>query len=267
MEHGLACSFASEAAGGLADRVEEAAAAAEAAGLSSWWSLGEREVVADRSFDPVLGLQCVARATSRLRIGLSGELLAVQPAAVRAKQIASLDFFGGGRVELGLDLADPPPELVDPEHDDADHLGRALERLDAMSALWTMPRAAHAGERFAFHGASALPRPVGGRVPTVHLRGASAEVLRRYVSVIGTPAGRLAWRETPDELAAGQALVTDVLGAAADDVRHTWFVDPDALDGARRAVAGGDVRVDELVVVLDHVPSTDEVAALAPVTA
>jgi alkanesulfonate monooxygenase SsuD/methylene tetrahydromethanopterin reductase-like flavin-dependent oxidoreductase (luciferase family) len=199
-------------------------------------------VVVDSSLDPTLGLQCAARATSRLRLGYSGELPSVQPAAVRAKQIASVDWFSGGRVHLGL----------------------SLERYAAMCALWTQRRARHAGERFSFRGASALPRPLGDRVPTTHVRSTSAAVLERFVAGAGVPDGWLAWRETPEQLVAGVAVLEAVLGAAAADVRRTWFVDVDSVAEARAAVTGLDVRVDELVVVLDRLPTADDLRALAP---
>jgi alkanesulfonate monooxygenase SsuD/methylene tetrahydromethanopterin reductase-like flavin-dependent oxidoreductase (luciferase family) len=264
MEHGVASSLRLQDAGPLAEAIERSAAAVEDAGFASWWTLGEREVVVDSSLDPTLGLQCAARATSRLRLGYSGELPSVQPAAVRAKQIASVDWFSGGRVELGLDLAAPPEVLVDPLVGVEDHLGLSLERYAAMCALWTQRRARHAGERFSFRGASALPRPLGDRVPTTHVRSTSAAVLERFVAGAGVPDGWLAWRETPEQLVAGVAVLEAVLGAAAADVRRTWFVDVDSVAEARAAVTGLDVRVDELVVVLDRLPTADDLRALAP---
>lgn len=260
MEHGIACNLRLDGGAGLAERVEQAAGAAEAAGLVSWWASGEREVVTDRSLDPTLVLQCVARATSTLRLGYSGEAPAVQPAAVRAKQIATLDWFSGGRVELGLDLADPPSEIVDPAHADDDHLGRALDRYAAMTALWTQTRAEHAGTHVSFRGASALPKPVGDRVPTTHVRSVAADVLGRFVASAGRPAGWLSWRESPDQLAAGVGVLGDVLGDAAEAVRRTWFVDLDELADARAAVGRLGVRVDELVGVVDRVPTAGDLA-------
>lgn len=262
MEHGIACSFRVAQDARLADEVETAARAAEDAGLVSWWASGEREAAADRSLDPTLGLQCVARATTTLRLGYAGELPSVQPAAVRAKQIASLDWFSGGRLELGLDLAVPPADIVDPAHD-GDHLDRALDRHAAMRRLWTETRPAHKGDHVTFRGVIALPKPVGGRVPTTHLRSVAADVLERFVADNGRPAGWLAWRESPDQLVAGLATLEKVLGPEAEAVRRTWFVDAADFAAVRDAATGLDVRVDELVAVFDHVPSTADLALVA----
>src|SRR5690349_776980 len=129
MDLGIACAFRPTGGEALGTAIARAAAAAEQAGLASWWAGGDREAAADRAYDPVLGLQRVARATSRLRLGLSGELLALHRAAVRAKQLASIDWFGDGRLAVGLDLAAPPAVLADPFRDTGDHVGRAIDNL------------------------------------------------------------------------------------------------------------------------------------------
>lgn len=263
MELGLASNLRPESGERLVDRIEEAARAAETASLVSWWAFGEREVVASRSLDPTLGLQAVARATTTLRLGYSGELTSVQPAAVRAKQIASLDWFSGGRLEVGLDLAEPPAEVVDPVHADGDHLDRALDRLAAMRALWTSTRAAHDGPFVSFRGASALPKPVGARVPTLHVRAVDAPMLERVVASGLTVGGWLSWRTTPEQLAAQADVVEKVLGAAAGAVGRTWFVDLDDLAEAASTAREGTTRVDELVAVVDRVPTADDIDTIA----
>lgn len=269
MDLGLACSFRTTGGEGLGPAIARAGATADAAGLTTWWAAGDREAAADRGHDPTLGLQRVARVTSRLRLGLSGDILSLHSAAVRAKQIASTDWFGGGRLALGLDLAEPPAVLADPFRDVDDHVGRALDNLGAMRALWTQRRASYTGEHVAFSGAIALPKPVGDRVPTTHLRATTADVFERYVAARGVPDGWIAWGVDADGLAAADAVLTAVLGSEADAVRRTWCV-PVAdlaadLDAAR--ARAGSVRVDELVAYLDHVPGDAEIEQIAGVAA
>lgn len=263
MDLGIACSFRTTGTEALGTAIARAAATAERAGLASWWAGGDREAAADRAHDPTLGLQRVARATSRIRLGLSGDLLSLRGAAVRAKQIASIDWFGGGRLELGLDLAGPPPVLADPFREIGDHVGRCIDNLGAMRALWTQRRASHHGEHVSFTGAIALPKPVGDRVPATHLRATTADVLDRYVAAHAAPAGWLAWQAGRADLVAADAVLTRVLGEAAEDVRRTWCVPVADLPAAREAIASLPVRVDELVADLDHLPTDDEIAAIA----
>lgn len=263
MDLGIACSFRTTGGEALGTAIARAAASAERAGLASWWAGGDREAAADRAHDPALGLQRVARATSRIRLGLSGELLALHGAAVRAKQIASIDWFGGGRLELGLDLAAPPAVLADPFRETGDHVGRAIDNLGAMHALWTERRASYQGEHVSFTSAIALPKPEGDRVPATHLRATTADVLDSYVAAHGAPAGWLAWQAGSADLVASVAVLAKVLGDAADGVRRTWCVPVADLPAARNAVASLPVRVDELVADLDHLPTDDEIAAIA----
>ncbi|QWF22786.1 LLM class flavin-dependent oxidoreductase [Nocardioides sp. LMS-CY] len=263
MDLGLACSFRTTGGDRLGPALAQAGRAAEDLGFASWWAAGDREVAADRSHDPTLGLQCVARETTVIRLGCSGDILSTEVAAVRAKRIASLDWFGRGRVELGLDLARPPAALADPFRPVDDHVGLAVDRLAAMRQLWTQRRATHEGEHVSFAGAIALPKPVGDRVPATHLRATTPDVLERYVAACGAPHGWLAWLETPGELVAGVEALTQVLGEAADDVRRTWFVRAADLAASRDAVAGLQVRVDEVVAYVDHVPTPTELTGLA----
>lgn len=263
MDLGIACAFRTTAGEALGAAIARAGAAAEQAGLASWWAGGDREAAADRAHDPALGLQRVAAATSRIRLGLSGELLALHSAAVRAKQIAGVDWFGGGRLEVGLDLASPPAVLADPFRETGDHVGRALDNLGAMRTLWTQRRASYEGEHVSFTGAIALPKPAGDRVPATHLRATTADVLDRYVAAHGAPSGWLAWQSGRADLIASVGVLTKVLGGAADGVRRTWCVPVADLPTARQAVDSLPVRVDELVADLDHLPADDEIAAIA----
>lgn len=263
MDLGIACAFRTTGGEPLGAAITRAGATAEHAGLASWWAGGDREAASDRAHDPALGLQRVAWATSRIRLGLSGDLLSLRGAAVRAKQLASIDWFAGGRLELGLDLAEPPAVLTDPFRDPGDHLGRAIDNLGAMRALWTERRASYGGEHVSFSGAIALPKPVGDRVPATHLRSTPADVLDRYVAAHGAPAGWLVWHASGADLVASVAVLTKVLGDAADGVRRTWCVPVADVRAAREAVASLPVRVDELVADLDHLPTDDEIETVA----
>lgn len=264
MEHGVACSLRTRPGTRLAEAVAEAARTAEEAGLASWWTVGDREAATDRSFDPVLGLQVAARVTTRLRLATSGDLLSLVSPAVRAKQVATLDWLSRGRVEVGLDLAPPPPALADPFlEDERDSLEVALDHLAGMRALWTQDRAGYHGRVLSFAGAIALPKPVGARAPRTHVRAASTGVLERVVAAGVVPDGWLSWQQSADDLVRGIGELTAALGADAGGVRRTWFVPVADFYAAREALPDLGVRVDELVAVLDHVPAPVEVAALA----
>lgn len=263
MEHGVACSFRVDD-GSLLAAIESAASAAQESGLASWWSVGDREQAADGSHDAVLGLQCVARVTDRIRLGLSGEILGAHNLGVRAKQLASLDWFSGGRLELGLDLGELPaalrgPFIGSPEED----APGSAELLGAMRALWTNRRSQFTGEHITFAGAIALPKPVGDRALRTHVR--HGEALDRVLPELGEVSGWLAWETPVDTIGKALAELEDsleALGSDASSVRRTWFVPHGQTVEALGSAEVRDGRIDELVTVFDHVPSPDELHAL-----
>ncbi|MEV0153762.1 LLM class flavin-dependent oxidoreductase [Micromonospora sp. NPDC050686] len=261
MDIGIACAFESRQAGSLREAIRAAAVAAEDEGFASWWGLGDREVARTSSHDATLGLYCVARATRRIRLGLAGDVLAVRAAAVRAKQLATLDWFAGGRLELGIDLDDPGADLLEPGADVADPVGRSLDRLTAMEALWTQRRAEVSSPTVSFAGAIANPKPVGDRRLTVHLRNPGTPALRRVLETRGRIEAWTAWRLDPAALDAALSALRDALGADPGTVRRTWFVDAHLMPTSRAVAA--DAGIDELVAVFDRVPEPAELREVA----
>lgn len=255
MELGTACAFESGSAGSLYDAIQTGARAAEELGFASWWALGDREVLTSASHDPTMGLYCVARATRTIRLGFTGDLLSVRAAAVRAKQLAGLDWFSEGRVELGIDLEEPPRGLLEDDPPaGVDFLDVSMDRLAAMEALWTQRRGEVRSDTVTFSGAIALPKTVGERPLPVHLR--DIDLLPRVLEHRGRVDGWIAWHLDEDELRSGLGELADVLGDDAAQVRRTWFVDADRVEASREVAASA--GVDELVAVFDHVPGFDE---------
>ncbi|GAA0972492.1 hypothetical protein GCM10009555_025760 [Acrocarpospora macrocephala] len=256
MEFGIACDITTVGPG-LLGEIEAAAEAAEQAGFATWWASGDREQAVSGGHDAVLALQCVARATEGLGLRLSGDVLSARSPAVRAKQLATLDWFSDGRLEYGLDLG----AVLDQDSGETNPR-TAAEHLAAMRALWSQPRAAFEGERVAFRGAIALPRPAGGGLK-VHVRHGDPAVLRMLARHAD---GWLGWLVPADELPAALAGLAAALGEAgrpAVEVRRTWLVPGDEFAQARDIVsADPSLGVDELVAVFGTLPAPERVRAL-----
>lgn len=254
---GVACSVRPGDGASLADALREAVRAAEDCAVASWWAPGDREALAQRSYEPTLGLHIVAGASSALRLVISGDIPSLYSAPVRAKQIATLDWFSGGRVEHGIDLAPAPDLLIDESRPGAeDELGQAIDKTAAMHALWTSRRATHSGPHISFDGAISLPKPTGDRIPTTHLRATTADRLARYVEAHGAPQGWIVWSDDAADVARGRGVLDDVLGSASDAVRLTWVVSASqrvSLDSA------GSLGVHEVVSYFDRIPTPGEI--------
>ncbi len=164
--------------------------------------------------DPLTWLTYVGAIAQRLRL-LTGVLVLPQRnPVVLAKQLSTLDYMTGGRLELGIGVGWLREEF-DAIGVPFDERGaRTNEYIEAMRALWDNDDASYSGRFANFDGMSCNPKPVNGRVPII-VGGNSKFAVRRagrlgdgYFPATGGPAIDLA--ETigamrKEALAAGRA--------------------------------------------------------------
>src|SRR5262245_43381827 len=174
------------------DTARRVAVAAEQAGLDSLWT-GEHVVLPDPQvppspsppevpfLDPVVALAYVAAATTRIRLGTGIIILPQRNPLVLAKELASVDVLSGRRLTFGLGIGYLKPEFDALGIPFADKGPRAMDYLDAMLAMWTMPRPAHEGPFVRFAGVQAFPRPVQRPHPPIVIGGHTPPAFRRAV--------------------------------------------------------------------------------------
>ena len=117
--------------------------------------------------DPLIWLTWVAAATTRLRLMTAVMILPQRNPLVLAKEVATLDYLSGGRIELGVGVGWLKEEF--------EALGIPFERLGkrvdeyvaAMRALWASDGASFTGEFVNFDRVSCNPKPVAKSVPIV----------------------------------------------------------------------------------------------------
>lgn len=162
------------------------AAEAEGLGYDSVWvseHLFHASYVAERLGDrpyheALTVLTAAAMATTRVRLGTSVLVLPWHHPARLAKQVASLDELSGGRVDLGVGVAQVPDEF---ENLSVPYAGRgalADEIIDAMRCLWEDEVPAFEGNHYAFGGLRFEPKPVQRPLPVL-VGGNSSRALRR----------------------------------------------------------------------------------------
>ena len=129
--------------------------------------------------DPIVTLTFVAAKTKTLRLGTSVLVLPQRNPVVLAKQLASLDVYSEGRVDLGIGVGWLREEF--------EAIGVPWERrgkrtdecIEAMRALWTEPVASYEGEMVRFSNVACDPKPVQpGGVPFI-IGGHSVAAARR----------------------------------------------------------------------------------------
>jgi alkanesulfonate monooxygenase SsuD/methylene tetrahydromethanopterin reductase-like flavin-dependent oxidoreductase (luciferase family) len=83
---------------------------------------------------------------------------------VLAKELASVDVVSKGRLIFGIGAGYLKPEF-DALGQPFDHKSaRTIEYLEAILALWTMPKPAYEGPLRAVRGVQAFPRPCSSRI-------------------------------------------------------------------------------------------------------
>ena len=169
------------------------AQAAEAAGFESVWT-GEHVVLPDPQvppspmppetpfLDPAVALTLAASRTQRVRLGTGIIILPQRNPVVLAKELASIDVVSGGRLIFGIGIGYLKPEFDALGIPFAHKGARAIEYLEAILALWTMPQPAYQGRFVSFAGIQSQPQPVQKPHPPIVIGGRTPEAYRRAVT-------------------------------------------------------------------------------------
>lgn len=180
--------------------------------------------------DPLIWLTWVAAHTERLKVGTGILIVPQRPAAVTAKEAATLHQLSGGRLLLGVGagwLAEEFKALGVP----FERRGKRLDAyIEAMRALWGDEPATLHNEFVDLDAAISLPKPPGGSVPIVI--GGHTEAAARRAGRLGD--GFFPGRGQPARLAELIALMRRTAEEAGRD--------PDAIEitAGSSEVLGGD---------------------------
>ena len=132
--------------------------------------------------DPLIWMAFALAATTRLRC-LTGILILPQRnPVVLAKELATLDYMSGGRIDLGIGVGWLKEEFEALGVPFARRGARTDEYIQAMRALWTRDDASFKGEFVAFQGVSSNPKPAQGEIP-IHIGGHSEAAARRAATL------------------------------------------------------------------------------------
>ncbi len=171
------------------EQVVEVARRAEALGYDSVWGNDHMttqpyvrgEFAAPPNFWEILITYAfVAAATTRLRVGTGMIVLPLRrDLGVLAKQIATLDQFSGGRLEIGVGIGAYREEFEALHPQWKVHRGDMVsEGIQALRALFTERRASFEGKYYSFKDVEMFPKPLQARLP-LHIGGNSPEGLGR----------------------------------------------------------------------------------------
>lgn len=122
---------------------------------------GKQPTTADGHWlEPLTLLSVIAGVTRHVRLGTGILLAALRPAAVLAKQAATLDVLSGGRLDLGVGVGWQREEYQACGLDFAQR-GRLLDRtLEVCQLLWSQQVASFDDGELSFERIHAMPKPI-----------------------------------------------------------------------------------------------------------
>jgi probable F420-dependent oxidoreductase len=129
--------------------------------------------------DPFVVLSAAAAVTKTLLIGTGICLVAQRDPIQTAKQVASIDQISGGRFLFGIGNGWNEDEMANHGTAFASRHKLARERVEAMKAIWTEPKAEYHGEFVNFSPMMAWPKPVQKPYPPIMVGGAFPYGARR----------------------------------------------------------------------------------------
>jgi probable F420-dependent oxidoreductase len=168
--------FGTIASAATADQLIKTAESAEHVGFSS--------VALNDHFNstvaPLLGLQAMAGATSRIRVSTAVLNQDLRHPAVLAKELATLDVLSGGRLEVGLGAG-----WVRADYDQSgisfdsatQRISRLEENIAILKGLFASERYSFAGQHFTVTDLDGTPKPRQDGGPPIMIGGGGRRIL------------------------------------------------------------------------------------------
>src|SRR3990172_7109438 len=132
------------------------------------------------TFDALTSLAAMAARTSRIRLGTAVLLLPLRPAALAAKEVASVDIISGGRLILGVGVGGEYPKEFQAVGVPVTERGaRTDEAIRVLKLLFTQDNVTFDGRFTKLDGVTLMPKPTQAGGPPIWVAGRSDAAIRR----------------------------------------------------------------------------------------
>jgi probable F420-dependent oxidoreductase len=169
--------------------------------------------------DPFVGLALAAAATSKIRLGTGICLVPERDPLVLAKQVATLDYYSGGRFIFGIGAGWLRDESEIMGVDFRRRWAITREYINAIKALWTQDPASFEGEFVKFPPVRSNPKPAQKPHPPVHIGagGVGPTIERALKDTVAIGDGWAPLGMTPQALANELGKLKQMCSAAGRD--------------------------------------------------
>jgi probable F420-dependent oxidoreductase len=193
--------------------------------------------------EPFTTLAFLAGITTSLRLGTAMCLLPQRNPVYTAKEVATVDWLSGGRVDLGVGVGWLREEFEAVEVPWERRGDRTDEYLEVLHALWCDDPSSFSGAYYALPPCNFHPKPVQDPHPPLHIGGESEAAMRRTARVgQGWHTFNRAPADLPDAVARLETILAEH-GRTRSDIRVTvcpYFKPLDPSITERYAEAGAD---------------------------
>src|SRR3990172_9525478 len=132
------------------------------------------------TFDALTALAAMAARTTRIQLGTAVLLLPLRPAALAAKEIASVDIISGGRLIVGVGVGGEYPKEFEAVGVPVKERGaRTDEAIHVLKLLFTQDNVTFHGRFTNLEGVTLQPKPPQAGGPPVWGAGRSGGAVRR----------------------------------------------------------------------------------------
>jgi probable F420-dependent oxidoreductase len=129
--------------------------------------------------DPMVTLTYLAARTETVRLGTAMLLLPQRNPVYVAKEVATLDWLSGGRVDLGIGVGWLKEEFDALNTPWPQRGKRTDEYLEVLHTLWTDDVSSFTGDTYQLPPCEMFPKPLQDPQPPIHIGGESPAALRR----------------------------------------------------------------------------------------
>ena len=170
--------------------------------------------------DMFLALTAAAAVTKRIRLGTGVCLVMERDPIITAKEVASLDYISGGRLDFGIGGGWNREEMENHGMPWERRWRVVRERVEAMQAIWTQDEASYDGEFVKFDRIFSWPKPVQKPYPPIYVGGDAPGTFKRVLDYGTGWVPMLAEQENSFDLKTDRMLE---LAAVARKAGHTTY--------------------------------------------